>query len=312
MLDTILFLFSDYTFRTVALGTGLLGLISGVIGSFAVLRKESLLGDALSHAALPGIVIGFLLIGRKEWLVLLLGAAVSGLLATFLISWMNRGAVKFDSALSLILSSFFGFGLVLLTYAQKQPNANQAGLENFIYGQAASMLRQDVIVIAIAAVIMLAVVVLFWKEIKVFTFDSIFAQTVGFSTSFISFILSLMLVVTIILGLESVGVILMSALIIAPAVAARQWTHSLSTMVVLSGVFGLLAGVAGTTLSSLQSRMPTGPSIVIVASLFVFISIIFAPERGLIVRAIQYRRRKRDVARQLDQAMASERKDERV
>lgn len=312
MLDTILFLFSDYTFRTVALGTGLLGLISGVIGSFAVLRKESLLGDALSHAALPGIVIGFLLIGRKEWLVLLLSAAVSGLLATFLISWMNRGAVKFDSALSLILSSFFGFGLVLLTYAQKQPNANQAGLENFIYGQAASMLRQDIIVIAIAAVIMLAVVVLFWKEIKVFTFDSIFAQTVGFSTSFISFILSLMLVVTIILGLESVGVILMSALIIAPAVAARQWTHSLSTMVVLSGVFGLLAGVAGTTLSSLQSRMPTGPSIVIVASLFVFISIIFAPERGLIVRAIQYRRRKRDVARQLDQAMASERKDERV
>lgn len=311
MIDAMLSLFSDYTFRTVAMGTGLLGLLSGVIGSFAVLRKESLLGDALSHAALPGIVIGFLLIGRKEWLVLLLAAAVSGLIATFIISWMSRNAVKFDSALSLILSSFFGFGLVLLTYAQKQPNANQAGLENFIYGQAASMLQRDVLVIAIASTVMLIIVGLLWKEIKVFIFDPIFAQTLGFTTNFIRFILSLMLVVTIILGLESVGVILMSALIIAPAVAARQWTHSLSTMLALAACFGLLSGVGGTIMSSIQSRMPTGPAIVLVASIFVFLSIILAPERGLITRVIRYRGRQKDVARQLENILALERKDDR-
>lgn len=309
MLDSFISLFSDYTFRTVAMGTALLGLLSGVIGSFAVLRKESLLGDALSHAALPGIVIAFLLIGRKEWLVLLLGAALSGLIATFLISWMSRSAVKFDSALSLVLSSFFGFGLVLLTYAQKQPNANQAGLENFIYGQAASMLRRDVLMIGIATVVILVIVALLWKEIKAFSFDPVFAQSLGFSTEFIRFILSLMLVVTIILGLESVGVILMSALIIAPAVAARQWTHSLSTMVILAGILGALAAFFGTSLSSLQSQMPTGPSIVLIASIFVFISIIFAPERGIITKAIRYRRRKNQVAHELEKLGAQESKE---
>lgn len=133
MIQMIFSIFQDYTFQVVALGTGILGLLSGVIGSFTTLQRESLLGDALSHAALPGIVIGFMLIGRKEWLFLLGGAAISGLIATFIIQWMSKsGEIKFDNALSLILSSFFGLGLVLMSYVQQQPNANQAGFENFI------------------------------------------------------------------------------------------------------------------------------------------------------------------------------------
>lgn len=292
-MEVLLSLFTDYTFQIVALGTGMLGLLSGVIGSFAVSRRQSLLGDALSHAALPGIVIGFLIMGYKNWSILMLGATISGLFATFLIIWLSQKVVKLDSALALVLSSFFGFGLVLMTFTQRFPNAQQAGLENFIFGQASAMLQRDVIVTLIAGVVILALVGIFWKELKVFTFDPDFTKTLGFNTSFLEFLLSTMLVVVIILGLESVGVILMSALIVAPPVAARQWTNSFGTMVALSGLFGTLSGVIGTVMSSLQANMPTGPVIVVVASIFVLISVLFAPRRGLIAKAIVNQRRKK-------------------
>lgn len=292
-MELLLLILKDYTFQVVALGTGILGFLSGVVGSFAVLRKESLLGDSLSHAALPGIVIGFLLIGYKDWRIILLGAAISGLLATAIIRWMSQAIVKLDSALALILSSFFGFGLVLLTVAQKSPNANQAGLENFIYGQASGMLQSDVYAILVAGIVIVALILLFWKELKILTFDAIFAQTLGFNVKGLQFLLSVMLVVVVILGLESVGVILMSALLVAPAVAARQWTTRLSSMVGLAGIFGGISGVTGTFISSYYPKMPTGPTIVIVASIFVLFSIFFAPRRGLIAKGIQYSRRKR-------------------
>lgn len=295
MIESIFRVFQDYTFQIVALGTGFLGLLSGVIGSFTTLQKESLLGDALSHAALPGIVIGFMLIGRKEWLFLLGGAAVSGLIATGLIQWMNKnGAVQFDNALSLILSSFFGLGLVLMTYLQRIPNAAQAGIENFIYGQASSMLLRDVKVLVIVAIIGLTLIVTFWKELKIYTFDRNYSKVLGFNSNFMQLLISSIMIVTIILGLESVGVILISALLIGPAVAARQWTNRLSIMVSLSGFFGAISGVLGTLISSLYTQIPTGPSIVIVISTITFFSLLFAPNRGLIAtkRKLEMRRKK--------------------
>jgi manganese/zinc/iron transport system permease protein len=301
MIETIFSIFQDYTFQIVALGTGILGLMSGVIGSFTTLQRESLLGDALSHAALPGIVIGFMLIGRKEWLFLLGGAAISGLIATFIIQWMSKsGAVKFDNALSLILSSFFGLGLVLMTYVQRQPNGNQAGIENFIYGQASSMLFRDVIILAVASIIGLFLIVLFWKELKIFTFNKQYAQTIGFNTRFIQFLISTIMIMTIILGLESVGVILMSALLVGPAVAARQWTNRLNVMVILAGIFGGVSGVMGTLISSMYSQIPTGPSIVVVLSVFIIISLFFAPNRGLLARRRDFQRKKQKYSTKLD------------
>ncbi|PRY83648.1 metal ABC transporter permease [Alkalibacterium olivapovliticus] len=283
MLNQISLLLNDYTFQIVALGTGFLGLLSGVVGTYATLRKESLLGDALSHAALPGIGIGFILIQRKELSVLLLGALVSGLIATVIIQTMSKKTVvKLDSALSLILSSFFGLGLVILTSIQNNPNAQQAGLSNFIFGQASAMLLSDVQLIGVVGLGLLALVALFWKEFKVFTFDPMFAQTLGFSGKIIESLMSTMIVVTIILGLESVGVILISALLIGPAVAARQWTNRLSVVVLLAAIIGFVSGVTGTFISSLGERIPTGPAIVVVVSSFVFISLFFSPKRGII------------------------------
>jgi manganese/zinc/iron transport system permease protein len=143
-MESLWSLLSDYTFQVVALGSALMGVISGVMGSFAVLRKQSLLGDGVSHAALPGVVTAFLLTGSKQTEVLLTGALISGLMATLLmVNIVRHSRVKFDGALALVMSVFFGLGLVLLTYVQKQPNANQAGLNRFIFGQASTLLRRD-------------------------------------------------------------------------------------------------------------------------------------------------------------------------
>jgi manganese/zinc/iron transport system permease protein len=298
MLNSIISLFSDYTFQTVALGSALLGLISGVLGSFAVLRRQSLLGDGVSHAALPGVVMAFVLSGSKNTEVLLIGALISGLLATlFIVSIVRHTRVKFDSALALVMSVFFGLGLVLLTYVQKIPNSNQAGLKRFIFGQASTLLQRDIILMVICGLILFTLVLLFWKEFKLITFDSDFAQSIGFSPKKLNLLLSFMIVLAIIIGLQTVGVILMSAMLITPAVAARQWTNKLWVMVMLSALFGAASGIAGTAASSLVPKLPTGPAIVVCVSTIVIISVLFAPGRGVLHRV--YQRRKNRVLYQL-------------
>lgn len=301
MWETLLYLFSDYTFQVVSLGAGVLGLISGLTGTYATLRKESLLGDALSHAALPGICLAFIFTGRRELIVLLIGAAFSGLLATGFINLIrDRSIVKTDSALSLTIASFFGLGLVLLTYIQRQPNANQAGLENFIYGQASSMLISEAQLMIGSGLFILVLVILFWKEFKVFTFDRTFTHTIGFSANVLNTILSSLIVLTVIIGLQAVGVILMSALLVGPAVASRQWSNRLSIVVILASFFGFISGVLGTVISSVGVRIPTGPTIVVVISTIVTFSLLFAPNRGLISRWIYQRRRRKSFKKQLE------------
>lgn len=293
VLDLIL---TDYTLRIVSLGSIFLGIISGVLGSFAVIRKQSLLGDAVSHSALPGIALAFILTGTKRTEVLLLGALISGLLSTYIILGINKySRIKFDSALALVLSVFFGTGIVLLTYIQKIPKANQAGLDKFIFGQASTLLKRDVQIMGILGVVLIALVIIFWKEFKLVSFDSDYAESLGFSTNRITTILFAMIVTAIIIGLQTVGVILMSAMLTAPGVAARQWTDKLSVMVLLSALFGAISGIVGTVMSSLISKLPTGPMIVIVISVIVIISLTFAPNRGLIWRYLRTKKNQREI-----------------
>ncbi len=212
-----------------------------MLGSFAVLRKQSLLGDAISHAALPGIAIAFLITGTKETNVLLIGALVSGLLGAFWIRGITkRTHLKSDTALGLILSIFFGFGMLLLTYIQKLPNANQSGLDKFLFGQAATLLARDVWFMAIVTFICVVVLLLFWKEFKILLFDADYAKTLGFNTQLIDILITSFIVIAIVLGLQTVGVVLMSAMLLAPAAAARQWTNSLGIMVVLAAFLELV------------------------------------------------------------------------
>lgn len=267
-----------------------------MLGSFAVLRKQSLLGDAISHAALPGIAIAFLITGAKDSNTLLLGALVSGLLGAFWIkSIITKTHLKSDTALGLILSLFFGFGMLLLTFIQKQPNANQAGLDKYLFGQAATLLEKDVWFMVAVTSICTVVLLLFWKEFKLLLFDADYTKTLGFNTKLIEGLITSFIVVAIILGLQTVGVVLMSAMLLAPAAAARQWTNSLSVMVVLAAIFGAFSGVVGTGISASYPNLSTGPVIVLVASVVVLISFIFSPGRGLLFKEIRFRKNRNDL-----------------
>lgn len=289
----------SYTTQMVLLGTALLGLASGIAGTFAVLRKESLIGDGLSHAALPGVVIAFLLTGIKDIEVLIIGAALSSITAAWLITiTVENSKIKFDGALATILSAFFGLGMVLLTYLQSLNNAGQAGLSKFIFGQAATILARDVYITSAAALIIIVLTALFWKELKLISFDVEYAKTLQIPVTFTLILYRSLLIMTIIIGIQSVGAILISSLLIAPAVGARQWTNKLGTMCILAGLFGMVSAIGGTLWSTTVQKLPTGPAIIVILSVIVLLSLIFAPNRGMLW---QYRKNK-----QSKQALLSE------
>ena len=273
----------DYTLRNIALGAAVLGIVSGVLGSFAVLRRQGLLGDTLAHAALPGICVAYLLTGSKSPLVLFLGAAISGWVATLVLLRIVRDTrIKEDSALGVVLSVFFGVGIMLLTFILKHNDANQAGLDKFLFGQAATVTAEDVNTMTILGVFALLVVAVLYKEFKIMTFDPNFAASLGFNDRWLGVILTSLIVVAVVIGLRTVGVVLMSAMLVGPAVAARQWTNRLEAMVLLAGFFGALSGVAGALISVSEANLPTGPMVILSLTVIVIISLLFAPQRGIL------------------------------
>jgi manganese/zinc/iron transport system permease protein len=286
----------DHTLRTVALGAATLGIVSGALGSFAVLRKRSLLGDAMSHAALPGIVLAFMFTRSKAPLVLIIGALLAGWIGTMIMMSITRSTrIKEDSALGLVLSVLFGFGLMLLTFVQRLPDASQAGLDRFLFGQAAALLQRDVIAMGSLSALALLAMVLFWKEFKLLSFDPDFGTSLGFPMRALDVLMTTLLVVAVVIGLQAVGVVLMSAMVVAPAAAARQWTDRLGWMAGLAALFGALAGVSGAAISSTTARLSTGPTIVLCISFIVFVSLLLAPNRGLVWNWVRDQRNRRQL-----------------
>lgn len=294
--STLIELFTDTTLRTVVIGTMVLGASSGMLGCFAMLRNESLLGDAISHASLPGIVLAFIFTKSKESYVLLLGAFIIGLLGFYWIRNIKHNTkLKTDTALGLVLSLFFGFGMLLLTFVQKIPNANQAGLDKYLFGQAATLVSSDVNLMIVVSTIALIVLFVFWKEFKLMLFDKDYMKTLGFNIRFIDILISFFIILIIVLGLQTVGVVLMSSLLLAPAAAARQWTNSLGKMFFLASIFGAISGVLGTAISANEDNLATGPLIVIVASVIVFLSFLFSPIRGILFRKFKIYKNKNNL-----------------
>jgi manganese/zinc/iron transport system permease protein len=282
-MNALVELLGDYTLRTVALGSALLGVTSGVLGSFAVLRRQGLLGDVLSHAALPGVCLAFLLTGTRTPAVLLAGAAVSCWLgAAALFRVVEETRISEDSAMGIVLSVFFGFGIVLLTFISKRGDAAQAGLNTYLFGQAATLVWENVVTMTVLGVIAIAAVVLWYKEFKLLAFDPEFATSLGYNTRRLGLLLTSVTVVAIVIGLQTVGVVLMAAMLVGPAVAARQWTSRLGRMLVIAAGVGALAGLCGALISMSQPRLPTGPMIILSLTALVVVSLLFAPERGLL------------------------------
>lgn len=267
----------DYTLCIVLCGVVMVGMLSGVLGVFVLLRGQTLLGDAVAHAALPGIALTFLITHSKNPLLLLMGGVCSGALGMVLVTMVTtQTRLKKDAAQGMVLSIFFGFGLVLLTIIQKQPIAHQSMLNKFLFGNIATLLYTELLLIAAVTVSAFVCLGLFWKELIAFVFDASYIRVVGFGHLFLTFLLSGLLLMAIVIGLQSVGVILMSTMLIAPAVAARQWTSCVGNMVRLSGFFGAFAGVLGVLLSNSIADMPTGPMIVVIATVLVIVSLVCA------------------------------------
>ena len=285
---------ADANVRFVLLGSLLIGATGGLLGSFAVLRRRSLVGDALAHAALPGVALAYLWTGSKALPVLLAGATVSGVLGVLLMQFIiNFTRIKADAAIGIVLSVFFGIGIVLLTHIQRSGSGNQSGLDKFLFGQAASLVEDDLEVMSVLAGLIILVLILFFKEFKALIFDPGFLQALGYSTRWIDVLLMGLIALTVMVGLQAVGVVLIAAMLITPAVAARFWTEQLNKMVMLAAAFGGTSGIVGTFISSLAPKIPTGPVMVLVATFFFVVSALFAPRRGVLARGL----RRRDNAR---------------
>ncbi len=292
-------LLSDYTIRTVLLGSSTVGFVAGALGSFAYLRRQSLMGDVVSHASLLGIAAAFvlasLLVGRGQLPVaLLVGAAVAGVLSILFANLVVRHSpLTMDGAMAVSLALFFGGGLTLMRVIQTGPFRQRAGLDAYIFGRAAAITRADLELIAVFAGLALVLVIAHWKVFKLYGFDPVLAELVGFRARTVEPLLQLAIVLAVVIGLKLVGLILMIAFVVAPAAAARQWTRSLEGMALLAGAFGAVASIAGTLLSVWLGDVPTGPTIVLVLTLLVAISLAFAPRRGLIARARRRQRQRR-------------------
>lgn len=285
-----LFLFRDYNTRVVVVGTTLLGCAAGMIGSFTLLRKRALMGDALSHATLPGIGIAFMLATSMNWdgkslPVLLTGAGISGLLGVASILFIRHATrLKEDTALGIVLSVFYGAGVAILSVSQQMKTGHAAGLESFIYGKTASMVVSDAQLIGGAGLICVLTGVFLFKELKLLCFDEAFSGSRGYPVLLLDMILMGMVVIVTIVGLQAVGLVLMIALLVIPAAAARFWTEDMLWMAWISSCLGGVSAMVGAAMSAVLPKLPSGAMIVLVSAFTFLVSMILGVKRGVLIR----------------------------
>jgi manganese/zinc/iron transport system permease protein len=294
----------DHNTRIVFFGTALFGAVGGMVGTFLLLRKRSLMSDTISHATLPGIGISFifceLFFGLgKNLPLLLLGGAITGLAGMGMVVAIRAfSRLKDDAALAIVLSVFFGLGIALLTVVQQMPSGNAAGLEQFIYGKAASMTVSDAWLILSATVGTGLICFFFYKEFSLLCFDASFAASQGWPVILLDLALLGLITIVTVIGLQAVGLLLVVAMMIMPPAAARFWTERLGVTLVLAMVFGFLSGLGGVVVSALFPRLPAGAIIVLVSAVLFFCSMFLGRARGLVFRFTEQRSLTRRVRRQ--------------
>lgn len=295
---------ADYNTRVVVLGTFMLGIAAGVVGSFMLLRKRALLGDALSHAMLPGVALAFIIATTmgatgKSLPVLLLGAATTGVVGVSCILFLRHFTrLKEDAAMGIVLSVFFGAGVALLGIAQQMPTGHAAGLESFIYGKTASMSAADVKLILGAVLVVLAVSSLLFKEFRLLCFDPEYARAQGWPTLALDIVMMALVVMVTVIGLQAVGLILIIALLITPAAAARFWTERMGPMTAVAALIGGLSAYLGAGISAVAPRLPSGAMIVLAAAMIFAVSLVLGRARGVLWRIIGRIRLRRKIEQQ--------------
>lgn len=289
----------DPAVRYAVVGAVFLGVSCGILGSFLVVRKMALIGDALSHAVLPGVAAGFLWSGTKDPVAVFVGAVVAGLLGTLTVGWIRRTTrLKEDTALGLVLAVFYAVGICLVTMIQRLPTGNKSGIDRFLFGQASAVGAGDLQLMGGVTLAVLAILALTYKELLVTSFDPVFAGTIGMPVRWIHDLLMLLLAFAVVSALQAVGVVLVSAMLITPAAAAYLLTDRFPAMLGLSAGLGVLCGIGGCFLSFLGNNLPTGPLMVLSATAIFGMAFLLGPRRGLLPRRWRSRARQRRVARE--------------
>jgi len=289
------FSFKYPNIKYVLFGSILLAISAALVGCFTFLKKKSLIGDAVAHSILPGVCLSFMLAGTKNPLLLVVGAFCTGWISILLMDYItSKTKLKEDSAIGLTLSVFFGFGILLLTIIQHSGNAAQSGLDAFLFGKAASLVGQDLIVFSVIAIILIAVIFLFFKGFTLISFDEAFASSIGFPVKKLELLLTSLTVLAVVIGIQAVGVVLMAAMLITPAAASRFWTDNLKYFMIIAASFGVISGITGAYISFIAPSMPTGPWIVMILSIIAILSFLLSPKKGIVFKAIkQYRIKKK-------------------
>lgn len=306
MPNTLSLYFTDAVLRAPTIGCMLMCMSAALVGVIVFLKKQSLLGESLSHATYPGVIIGIIIAGMQEIsenqesalaFLVMAGALASALAGIWSINFLQkRLKVRSDSALCFVLAAFFGIGLTLASQVQFAYSSLYRQAQIYLYGQAATMTDIHILIYGVLTSLIMLVVILFYKEIKGVAFDPQFIRSIGIPTRAVDITVFLLISLAVVVGIRSVGVVLMSAMLISPAAAARQYSNKLSWIFFLAAFFGLLSGFLGNYLSveishwltvaypDTRLALPTGPMIVIVASFICLLSLMFAPKRGLLLR----------------------------
>lgn len=285
----------DYNTRLVLFGSGMLGAVCGLVGVYLLLRKRSLIGDAICHASLPGIALGFFASvwsggDGRDTNFLLAGAAITGVAGALTVLGLRRWtSLKDDAALGIVLSVFFGCGMALLSLVQQTSEGNAAGIEGFIYGNTAGIMANDAILIAIACSLVATTLLLLRKELQLLCFDAAFAASQGWPTFAIDLTLLACILIVVIVGTSIVGVLLIIAMVVIPPAAARFWSDRLSWNLVVSTSIGIASGLLGALSSLVIERVPSGAAMVLFAAALFALSMLFGKKHGLLWRALQLR-----------------------
>ncbi|WP_341907828.1 metal ABC transporter permease [Fluviicola taffensis] len=257
----------DLSIWIVFIGTALIGVSAALVGTFTFLQKKSLIGDAISHSILPGIVLAYIVSGQRNTIILMLGAFIAGWLATQQISWLQRKTkLKSDTIVAATLSIFFALGLAMLSYIQGRPDDGQAGLSDFLFGKIAALNIEDLYLFSVVSFLIIAITFFRYRVMFSFAFNKEFMISKGFSLRWNDFILNSMTILVVAMGVQAVGVVLMSALLIIPVLTARMLTYKLRSLISLSLIFGTSSSLIGSYISILGKNIPTGPCIIMVLS----------------------------------------------
>ena len=293
------FTFRDPALRYALIGSILLGINCGLLGGFLVVRRMALVGDALSHAVLPGVTMGFLWNMNKDPVAIFIGATVAGLIGAVAVNLIKHTTkLKEDAALGLVLAAFFAAGLVILTMIQQLDTANKSGLDKYLFGQAAAISARDVTLMSAVTGLSLLAILIFYKEFLVTSFDAGFARATGFPVQVFHYALMLLLAFSVVISLQAVGVVLVSAMLITPAAAAYMLTDRMNRLLLLAAIFGVFAGAFGAFFSFLRPSLPTGPFMVLGGSLVFALAFFFGPRHGVAVKWWMRRSRSQRIHRE--------------